>query len=49
MEAQYTTQVDYVIVRRRRIKEVVYTKVVVGECVATQHRMVVRTMIVCIK
>ena len=41
-----STQVDYVIVRRRRIKEMVDTKVVVGECVAAQHRMVVSTMIV---
>ena len=43
-----STQVDYVIVRRRRIKEVVDTKVVVdvGECAATQQRMAVRTMIV---
>ena len=40
-----STQVDYVIVRRRRIKEVVDTKVVVGECVATQYVMVVSTMV----
>ena len=39
-------KVDYVIVRRRKIKEVVDAKVVAGECVATQHRMVVSTMIV---
>ena len=40
------TQVDYVIERRRRIKEVVDTKIAVGECVVTQHRVVVSTMIV---
>ena len=39
-------QTHYLIVRRRRIKEVVDTKVVVGKCVATQHRMVVSTIIV---
>ena len=41
-----STHVDYAIVRRRRIKEVVDTKVVVWKCVATQHRMVVCTMVV---
>jgi exonuclease III len=35
------SQIDYLLVRRNRIKEVVDTKVVVGECVAKQHRMVV--------
>ena len=35
--------------RRRRVKEVVDTKVVVGECVATQHRMVVSIIIVSAK
>ena len=39
-----STQGDYVIVRRRRIEEVVDTKVVVGECEATQHRMIVSTV-----
>ena len=39
-------QVDYVIVRIRRIKEMVDTKVVVGESVANQHRMVVSTIII---
>ena len=39
-----STQVNCVMVRRR-IKEVVDTKVV-GECVATQHRMAVSTVIV---
>ena len=41
-----STQVDYVIVRRRRIKDVVDTKVVVWKCVATQHKRVVSTLIV---
>ena len=36
-----SSQVDYVMVRRRRIKEVVDTKVIVGEIVAKQHRIVV--------
>ena len=35
------SQVEYVMVRRRRIKEVVDTKVIVGESVAKQHRTVV--------
>ena len=33
-------QVDYIMVRRQRNKEVVDTKVVVGESVAKQHRIV---------
>ena len=33
-------QVDYIMVKRRKIKEVVDTKVVVGESVAKQHRVV---------
>ena len=33
-------------VRRRRIKEVVDTKVVVGESVAKQHRIVVSAMVI---
>ena len=37
--------VDYVMVRRRRIKEVVNTKVIVGETVAKQHRIVVSAII----
>ena len=39
-------QVDYIMVRRRRIKEVVDTKVVVGESVAKQHRIVVSAKII---
>ena len=41
-----SSQVDYIMVRRRRIKEVVDTKVVVGECVTKQHRIVVSAMII---
>ena len=36
-----SSQVDYIMLRRRTIKEVVDTKVVVGESVAKQHRIVV--------
>ena len=38
--------VDFVVVRRRRIKEVVDKKVIVGESVAKQHRIVVSTTII---
>ena len=41
-----SSQVDYIMVRRRRIKEVVDTKVVVGESVAKQHRIVVSVIII---
>ena len=41
-----SSQVDYIMVRRRRIKEVVDTKVVVGESVAKQHRIVVSAIII---
>ena len=40
-----SSQVDYIMVRRRRIKEVVYTKVV-SESVAKQHRIVVSAIII---
>ena len=36
------TQVDYILVRRRRMKEVWDTKVIMGESVAKQHRLVVK-------
>ena len=42
----HSLQVDYIMVRRRRIKEIVDTKVVVGESVAKQHRIVVNAIIV---
>ena len=41
-----SSQVDYIMVRRPRVKEVVGTKVVVGESVAKQHRIVVSAIII---
>ena len=41
-----SSQVDYIMVRRRRIKEVVDTKVIVNESVAKQHRIVVSAIII---
>ncbi|KAK3539519.1 hypothetical protein QTP70_009497 [Hemibagrus guttatus] len=43
------TQVDYILCRRGNLKEISDCKVVVGECVARQHRMVVcrMTLMVC--
>ncbi|KAK3525717.1 hypothetical protein QTP70_005875 [Hemibagrus guttatus] len=43
------TQVDYILCRRGNLKEISYCKVVVGESVARQHRMVVcrMTLMVC--
>ena len=41
-----SSQVDYVMVRRRRIKEVVDTKIIVGESVAKQHRIVVSAIMI---
>ena len=41
-----SSQVDYIMVRRQRIKEVVDTKVVVGKSVAKQHRIVVSAIII---
>ena len=39
------TQVDYILVRRRGMKEVWDTKVITGERVAKQHRLVVSKMV----
>ncbi|KAK3509305.1 hypothetical protein QTP70_028566 [Hemibagrus guttatus] len=46
-----STQVDYILCRRSNLKEISDCKVVVGEIVARQHRMVVcrMTLIVCKK
>ncbi|KAK3516824.1 hypothetical protein QTP70_023703 [Hemibagrus guttatus] len=45
-----STQVDYILCRRGNLKEISDCKVVVGESVARQHRMVVcRTLMVCKK
>ena len=41
-----SSQVDYVIMRRRRIKEMVNTKVIVGENAAKQHRIMVSAIII---
>ena len=41
-----SSQVDYVMVTRRKIKEVVDTKVIVGESVGKQHRIVVSVIII---
>ena len=41
-----SSQVDYIMVRRRRIKEVVDTKVVVSESVVKQHGIVVSAIII---
>ncbi|KAK3572610.1 hypothetical protein QTP86_000856 [Hemibagrus guttatus] len=45
------TQVDYILCRRGNVKEIGDCKVIVGECVARQHRMVVcrMTLMVCKK
>ena len=41
-----SSQVFYIMVRRQRIKEVVDTKVVVGESVAKQHKIEVNAIII---
>ena len=41
-----SSQVNYIMVRRRRIKEVVDTKIVVGESVAKQYRIEVCAIII---
>ena len=44
-----STQVDYVMCRRRNLKEMCDWRVIVNECVAKQHRMVVCKMAVMVK
>ena len=44
-----TTQVDYVMCRRRNLKEICDCNVIVNECVAKQHRMVVCKMALMVK
>ena len=44
-----STQVDYVMCRRRNLKEMCDCKVILNECVAKQHRMVVCKMILMVK
>ena len=43
------TQVDYVMCRRRNLKEMCDCKVIVNECFAKQHRMVVCKMALMVK
>ena len=44
-----STQVDYVMCRRRNLKEMCDCKVILNECVAEQHRMVVCKMVLMMK
>ena len=44
-----STQVNYVMCRRRNLKEMCDCKVIVNDCVAKQHRMMVCKMVVMIK
>ena len=44
-----STQVDYVMCRRRNLKEMCDCKVILNECVAKQHRMVVCKMTLMVK
>ena len=44
-----STQVDYVMCRRRNLKEMCDFKVILNECVAKQHRMVVCKMAIMVK
>ena len=43
------TQVDYVMCRRRNLKEMCDCKVILNECVAKQHRVVVCKMALMVK
>ena len=44
-----TTQVDYMMCRRRNLKEICDCKVIVNECITKQHRMVVCKMALMVK
>ena len=44
-----STQVDYVMCRRRNLKEMCDCKAILNECVAKQHRMVVCKMVLMVK
>ena len=44
-----STHVDYVMCRRRNLKEMYDYKVIVNECVAKQHRMVIYKMALMVK
>ena len=44
-----SNQVDYVMCKRRNLKEMCNCKVIVNECVVKQHRMVVCKMALMVK
>ena len=44
-----SNQVDYVMCRRRKLKKMCDCKVILNECIAKQHRMVVYKMILMVK
>ena len=44
-----STQADYVMCRRRNLKEMCDCKIIVNECVAKQHLMVVCKMVLMVK
>ena len=44
-----STQVNYVMCRRRNLKEMCDCKVILNECVTKQHRMVVCKMVLMVK
>ena len=44
-----STQVDYVVCRRRNVKEMCDCKVIVNKCFAKQHHMVVCKMVLMVK
>ena len=44
-----STQVDYVMCRKRNLKEMCDCKVILNECVSKQHRMVVRKIVLMVK
>ena len=49
MSGVKSTQVDYVMCRRRNLKEMCDLKIVLNECVAKQHRMMVCKMVLMVK
>ena len=44
-----STQVGYVMCRRRNLKKMCNCKIILNECVTKQHRMVVRKMVLMVK
>ena len=49
MSGEKSTQVDYVMCRRRNLKEMCDCKVILNECVAKQHHMVVCKTVLMVK